>query len=501
MNEIEQAIRAQIESIDISDTDYKQAEDRYQAIGKWLQRGESKLAALSPDIYTQGSFALGTVIKPLNDNEDYDIDLVCHLKAETRDYTQEDIKTILGEEVGRYAKANNLSNDPEESRRCWTLIYASSNGSAGFHLDALPSISSWAYSEAKEKYKYERNKDIFQINITDNEKEDYDRISNDWYVSNPRGYAEWFNSKQEDAIAEERQRYSLRSMASGKPDDVPSYAIKTPLQQAIQFLKRHRDIYFQDNNDIKPISIIITTLVAQTHLETNSSILGIIKQFQENYWQHITGDNNICILNPVNSAENFADKWSKYPERKHAFQEWINQLREDLENLFSSDFFESKVQNLLRKSDNNRKYQKEQTRAIQIDFNVPHRQTLEFPIVGDKKVFITAIYGKKYGGFRPKVLKSGELIEKYNNITFKVEGHRSIRGKKKYYWQVVNTGYEAIEKHNCPRGEFYDGVAKRGGRTREENTLYEGTHWVQCFVVTDGECVAKSSEFIVRIKE
>ena len=28
-------------------------------------------------IYAQGSFALGTVIKPITDTEDYDLDLVC----------------------------------------------------------------------------------------------------------------------------------------------------------------------------------------------------------------------------------------------------------------------------------------------------------------------------------------------------------------------------------------------------------------------------------------
>ena len=105
MNDLERAIRAEIESIDISETAYKQAEERYQAIGKWLQRDESKLADLSPEIYTQGSFALGTVIKPLNGSEDYDIDLVCHLKAEKSTFTQKKIKTILGEEIKRYVEA------------------------------------------------------------------------------------------------------------------------------------------------------------------------------------------------------------------------------------------------------------------------------------------------------------------------------------------------------------------------------------------------------------
>ena len=44
-------------------------------------------------------------------------------------------------------------------------------------------------------------------------------------------------------------------------EDVPTYRVKTPLQMAIQLLKRHRDIYFQNNNENAPISIIITTLV------------------------------------------------------------------------------------------------------------------------------------------------------------------------------------------------------------------------------------------------
>jgi len=45
-------------------------------------------------------------------------------------------------------------------------------------------------------------------------------------------------------------------------ESVPYPVIKTTLQQTVQALKRHRDIYFSDHLDDRPASIIITTLAA-----------------------------------------------------------------------------------------------------------------------------------------------------------------------------------------------------------------------------------------------
>ena len=62
--------------LDISETLYKEAVDRYEAVGKWLGEGDSPLAVFSPVIYPQGSFLLGTVTKRWGKDEEYDIDLV-----------------------------------------------------------------------------------------------------------------------------------------------------------------------------------------------------------------------------------------------------------------------------------------------------------------------------------------------------------------------------------------------------------------------------------------
>ena len=68
-----------------------------------------------------------------------------------------------------------------------------------------------------------------------------------------------------------RREFLAESMQEARVEDVPEYQVKTPLQQGIQILKRHRDIMFVEDPDDKPISIIITTLAA--HAYNNESYL------------------------------------------------------------------------------------------------------------------------------------------------------------------------------------------------------------------------------------
>ena len=67
------------------------------------------------------------------------------------------------------------------------------------------------------------------------------------------------------------------------------------------------------------------------------------------------------------------------------------------------------------------------------------------------------------------------------------------------HWQVVNTGAEAY-KANGLRGGFYKGTTETHGTVRKENTEYKGKHWIECFIVKDGICCARSGEFVVNIE-
>ena len=124
-------------TLDISERHYTQVVKRYQSISAWLERDESIVACYMPKIYPQGSFLLGTVIKPISGAEEYDLALVSELSLQKTEISQEKLKYLVGAEIKSYAQANKMNARPEESRRCWTLNYADG---AQFHADILPAI-------------------------------------------------------------------------------------------------------------------------------------------------------------------------------------------------------------------------------------------------------------------------------------------------------------------------------------------------------------------------
>jgi hypothetical protein len=118
-------------------------------------------------------------------------------------------------------------------------------------------------------------------------------------------------------------------MITASVDDIPDYKVKTPLQRAIQLLKRHRDCMFADDGKHKPISIIITTLAAHAYNEepTISAALQSILTGMENHIEY-RGDVT-WVTNPVNPAENFADKWAEEAEKRENFYKWLEHARHD----------------------------------------------------------------------------------------------------------------------------------------------------------------------------
>ncbi len=327
------------ECLDISETQFNNAVSSYQAVGNWLSKADSELALYKPKISAQGSFLLGTMVKPINKEDDLDIDLVCELTGKNESWTQADVKSIVGDRI----KANSDYKDmlDKEGRRCWTLKYRVKTKSFAdkYHMDILPSITSEGYSTILEKafsFNQEFNLDDLAIRITDKETENYYTSSNPeyWLKSNPFGYGKWFFDQASVSLT---KSYSLREAI--KP--VPKYQTnKLPLQRVVQILKRHRDIMFNGDKD-KPISIIITTLAAKAYnKETDvlSALLNvstkmenfIIEKFDIKLQKNIK-----WIENPTNIEENFADKWIEHPKREDNFLKWLNALRYDLTEIFS----------------------------------------------------------------------------------------------------------------------------------------------------------------------
>ena len=76
------------------------------------------------EIYFQGSFRLGTVVRPIAEDDEYDIDLVRQLAIEKEQTTHANLKKVVGD---RLKARDDLAKILGPFRRCWILDYPAEN--------------------------------------------------------------------------------------------------------------------------------------------------------------------------------------------------------------------------------------------------------------------------------------------------------------------------------------------------------------------------------------
>ncbi|MCX6132628.1 MAG: nucleotidyltransferase [Ignavibacteriales bacterium] len=322
-------------TLDITKSQHDAAVTSYQFVGDWLAREGSPLAKYLPEILPQGSFLFGTMTRPENENDELDIDVVCRFEGKQPEWTQFDLKNIVGNRLKGNETIKKLLVIPD-GRRCWTLRYADASK---FHVDILPSLVSSGYKLVLEKSLrtfaaagYEE----LAIRITDKEESNYRTAIEPeaWLKSNPFGYGIWFE-RQASLTLEKSARLS----ESVQP--VPAYGTdKLPLQRVVQILKRHRDMMFNGDKD-KPISIIITTLAAMSYAkETNVSdaLVNVVRTMPTHIGELYSPVHRKVVKhipNPVNLEENFADKWPTEPQKEANFYKWMGQVAADIDRTFA----------------------------------------------------------------------------------------------------------------------------------------------------------------------
>jgi hypothetical protein len=332
-------IKSIIEFLELPDSAYEKAKSRYENVGEWLGRDESLCRGNAPHIFPQGSFRLGTAIRPLDESETYDLDLACNLNEgiTKTSHSQESLKKLVGHEIETYRLAKGIKAAKEEKYRCWRLEY---QDDLSFHMDivpCIPEVKSRQKSISESMRKFGEDESIAEsassltVSITDNRHPRYKIICDDWNISNPEGYAKWFEARMNQTIQMIIEKAQI--------DEIPIFKLKTPLQRSIQLLKRHRDQMFKKDKDVKPISIIITTLAARAYKgesDIESALSSILLQMST-----FVNSGSSVVPNPVNPEENFADRWTMSQYRhlrlKENFKNWVIQAQIDFDLLGSTD--------------------------------------------------------------------------------------------------------------------------------------------------------------------
>ena len=267
------------ENIQLSPTQIEDVKTKYKIVTNCIEQS-SAFYGNDIDMYSQGSYRIGTTNKPIARDE-YDLDFVLQID-EHRKPTEQDF-AIINDLFDAINNCPAIDGKVELKTRCVRITYKSQ-----FHMDIVPAFKKSTLAEDTSIWIPDRNQ-------------------KDWLPSNPIGYSTWFENQCKKMIVEKTAVFESASVEK-LPDDIP-FTDKPVLKRAVQLVKRLRDVYFQDKaGKLLPKSIILTTLFAENYIGLQSTydvlqgsinyILGRIAEYNGNPFE---------VINKSNDNENLAD--------------------------------------------------------------------------------------------------------------------------------------------------------------------------------------------------
>lgn len=148
--------------VNLSQARLDQLDDRVGAIDRFLSSGDDEISMRFVQSIPQGSYAHRTIINPVDDNDEFDADLLLELTEEP-DWSPKDYV----EELYRVFRASTIYKGMvSRHARCVKVDYANE-----FHIDVVPYV--------------ERHGEHYITNRDDDEFE----------LTNPEGFNEWLDEQ------------------------------------------------------------------------------------------------------------------------------------------------------------------------------------------------------------------------------------------------------------------------------------------------------------------
>lgn len=314
--------------IQLNQTDYNSAIERYNAISNWIDRVGSPLRGRVILLYPQGSMAIGATIASRLRTDEFDIDIIAQLELppNVEPHIPLDLlyMAIRGEPGSRYYQMT------ERNTRCITVHYHDD-----MHIDVTPVI--------RRSYTPERESWLFHSKSGSSLDPSY-RL-----VANPFGFAEWFkqNTPSDTSFAEEYQRRAreIELYASKAVDNEPVPPNEPPSQKSkaivvLQLLKRWRNVQYDLRTARKPPSILLAKLVSDFANMSHRNRLFDELLFQARCFLNLfsgiqRSGNLIHVSNPVCQEDILTDRWPNNPEAQKVFIRDLETLVTKIEKIES----------------------------------------------------------------------------------------------------------------------------------------------------------------------
>ena len=375
----------------------------------------------------QGSARQGTIIKPTNGNG-FDLDLLVEFK-ENPAWSPKDYILKLSTALKDSGRYEDLTETSGKTR-CVAIDYE-----GDFHVDLVPMI------------KRGGNCIIFNKNTDKEELTDGD------------GYAQWFLRQNAAANNYLVNVVKLIKYIRDKKEDFDTKSIiLTTLAGTVVPMGNHRSLPESLNTVLSGIKAILDSAQNPPTIQ-NPAMPG---ETFDRHWKNDTAGFK-KLKNSLSIYSDASNKAQVFPEK-----EVINKWKE----LFGDNFYQIGILPKLFAS-----LTRDKGEQFLSDLNIKER--IQHSIKINAKVI--------QNGWQPFTLRgSSKPLRKQRKLEFRVD-HCDVPQPYSLKWKVKNTGREAIESNDL-RGEITDDL---GWYTKKENTKYAGAHYVECYVIRDGICIAK----------
>ena len=410
----------------------------------------------------QGSWLHKTIIKPNLNNNNFDADVLCFMK-QIEGYEPKDYIEKLYQE---FKQNSNYADIVYRKTRCVRIDYIGE-----FHIDIVPY--------------FERD-----ISWLPWDKCVTNRLKNIFEATEPKGFVDWFNKKNNRT--------------------------KGNLKKVIRLVKYLRDIKIT----FSAKSVLLTTLLgrqidkgllpdeATDYQDLPTSLLTIMTRLN-NFLQ--ANPSMPTIHNPSLNSEHFVRHWdqhkySNFREMMNKYTEWIADAYKEADKdesikkwrrIFGDNFAKGEIKQVLNLDQINTIIKESIKYPYDLStlFIVSHRVKPESKW---KMVCTNKVYVEMYCVINGKEVEFSikDKLPKECDLRFKAT--TDVPSGYDVFCQVVNTGREA-ELNRDPRGKFYSGQFIRGYNLKTERSKYKGVHYIECFIVKDGRCMARSGEKLVVI--
>ncbi len=386
----------------------------------------------------QGSVAMSTVVQ--NEDSDYDIDVaVVFNKSVLGDKGAQATRNMVANALRRKTKQFNA--EPEVKTSCVRVKYAD-----GYHIDFAI---------------YRRSYDYI------NEEWIYEHSGSEWSSRELRGLTDWFKTQNDNSDGKLRKVIRLSKMfckSRSSWKNMPSGLLQTVLC----------DEKLQKSYD----------RIDELFYYTMKEIVNRI-------------ENSTSVVAPVDNGRDLTPRQSD----KQKMINWKNRLKSklaDLDVLFSEDctqtdaiqawygFFNHEFWN---ESTTKSEYNTLQPFKKSVCSFVDNEQFIEdmFPVNLMYSCKISCLVSGN--GWRPTPI--GEflsLLKRYLPHRFEIRctmEYTNCPWPYKVFWKVRNVGVEA-EKRDMLRGQIYE-----KGKTIVEHSNFFGKHYIECYIIKNGVCVAR----------